>query len=77
MENTVTRKLTVGELLERAPSLPPLMDAETAWTLLGLTDDQFYYRVRRRDFPFVVRHGRRVHVVTAELLRYLGIASGE
>ncbi|WP_405893647.1 helix-turn-helix domain-containing protein [Streptomyces sp. NBC_00104] len=64
------QELTVGDLL----NLPPTTDVETAGKAFGMGRTKAYELVRAGKFPCkVIPAGRTYRVVTADLLRILGI----
>ncbi|WP_406321913.1 DNA-binding protein [Streptomyces sp. NBC_00519] len=68
--STGPQGLTVGDLL----NLPPTTDVETAGKAFGIGRTKAYELVRSGEFPCkVVPAGRAYRVVTADLLRVLGI----
>ncbi|WP_405961332.1 helix-turn-helix domain-containing protein [Streptomyces sp. NBC_00024] len=68
--STEHQDLTVRDLLD----LPPTTDVETAGKALGIGRTKAYELVRAGKFPCkVIPAGRTYRVVTADLLRVLGI----
>lgn len=64
------QELTVSDLL----NLPPTTDVETAGKAFGMGRTKAYELVRAENFPCkVVKAGRVYRVVTADLLRVLGV----
>ncbi|CAL9614816.1 hypothetical protein SUDANB1_05705 [Streptomyces sp. enrichment culture] len=64
------RTLTVGDLLK----LPPTTDVETAGRAFGMGRTKAYQLVRTGKFPCqVVECGAGYRVVTADLMRVLGV----
>lgn len=57
--------------------LPPTVDAQTAFRLLGMGRTLGFALIRRGEFPVrVIRCGARIRVPTAALLRVLEIDGG-
>lgn len=70
MENF--QSLTGGDLL----NLPPTIDVETGGRAFGVGRTTAYELARRGQFPCrIIRVGRAYRVVTADLLRVLGLSS--
>lgn len=68
--STEHQELTVRDLL----NLPPTTDVETAGKAFGMGRTKAYELVRADKFPCrVIPAGRTYRVVTADLLRVLGI----
>jgi hypothetical protein len=68
--STNPQGLTVGNLL----SLPPTIDVEMAGRAFGIGRTTAYQLARSGKFPCqVVRAGRAYRVLTADLLRVLGV----
>ena len=66
----MTNGLTLGEL----SSLPATIDLVTAARALGIGRTKAYELARADDFPCGLRRiGGTYRVITADLLRYLGI----
>ncbi|MDQ0962089.1 MULTISPECIES: DNA-binding protein [unclassified Streptomyces] len=69
-QHTDHQELTVRDLLE----LPPTTDVETGGRAFGMGRTKSYELVRAGKFPCkVIPAGRTYRVVTADLLRVLGI----
>jgi len=68
--STDLQGLTVGDLL----NLPPTTDIETGGRAFGIGRTKAYELARKGTFPCrVVKAGRTYRVVTADLLRVLGV----
>ena len=70
---TARRTISTDELIERARREPTLL-VPTVAPALGYGENGAYAAIKAGTFPVRTVHiGRRVRVVSADLLRYLGL----
>jgi excisionase family DNA binding protein len=60
------------------PAIQPTIDVPAAADLLGVNTDTAYNAIKAGEFPVrTFRVGRRIRVVTADLLRFLELTQSE